>query len=199
MKVILLLLLFTTYCGAAKAQYRGNINDGFSSTLASVNISPNIYKGGFRDGFNSSLASVNISPNIYKGGINDGFNSVFSPVNSSPQIYRGGVNDGLGSSRTTANISPIIYTGGNGDGWSSIEKTINGETSVYIFTGTGNWDIPANWDKNLIPPSPLPAGYEIVIAPAAGSCLLNTIQVIAPAAKITVAGGKSFVIPGNLQ
>jgi hypothetical protein len=71
-------------------------------------------------------------------------------------------------------------------------------TTAYIFTGTGNWDIPANWQNNNVPPNPLPAGREIIINPSSGSCILNISQSISVAAKLTVAQNKNLIIPGNL-
>nr|AUN35654.1 hypothetical protein [uncultured bacterium] len=38
----------------------------------------------------------------------------------------------------------------------------------YIFTGTGNWNIPANWIDNEIPPSPLPFDKTVIIDPTNG-------------------------------
>jgi hypothetical protein len=70
---------------------------------------------------------------------------------------------------------------------------------VYEFTGVGNWDVPANWKNNVVPPSPLPAGYEIIINPTGGSCILNVTQILSPGSKLTVVSNKTFVIPGNIQ
>jgi hypothetical protein len=68
---------------------------------------------------------------------------------------------------------------------------------VYTFIGDGNWDVPANWSSNTIPPSPLPAGSEIVINPA-GTAILNVPYIVGPGGKLTVMAGKNFVILGNL-
>jgi len=71
---------------------------------------------------------------------------------------------------------------------------------IYTFTGDGNWNIAANWSGNLIPPSSLPSGSEIIIAPASnGSCILNVPQTILPGGKITVQQGKNFIILGSLS
>ena len=72
-------------------------------------------------------------------------------------------------------------------------------TNIYIFTGSGNWDVAVNWSNNIIPPSPLPSGSEIIINPAGNSsCILNIAQTIAPGGKLTVATGKNFLLQGNL-
>lgn len=70
---------------------------------------------------------------------------------------------------------------------------------VYRFTGTGNWDVPANWANGKMPPRHLLHCAEIIIDPPAGQeCVLNISQVIAPGARITVVAGKKFRITGNI-
>jgi len=69
---------------------------------------------------------------------------------------------------------------------------------VYRFTGTGNWDIPANWLNGKMPPEHVLHCAEIIIDPSSGECVLNKAQVIAPGAKITVVTGKKFRVIGNV-
>jgi hypothetical protein len=70
---------------------------------------------------------------------------------------------------------------------------------IYRFTGTGNWNIPANWENSIVPPKHVLHCAEIIIDPAGnGECILNTSQVIAPGAKITVVAGKKFRVVGNV-
>lgn len=71
-------------------------------------------------------------------------------------------------------------------------------TGTYIFTGTGDWNVPANWAGNTVPPNPLPAGNEIIIDPSAGDCILNISQTISPGAKLRVSKNKNLLLPGNL-
>jgi len=72
-------------------------------------------------------------------------------------------------------------------------------TTVYTFTGDGNWDVAANWSNNTIPPAVLPAFSEIVIDPIVnGQCVLNITQTISKDAIITVIIGKKMVVPGAL-
>lgn len=72
-----------------------------------------------------------------------------------------------------------------------------GET--FIFTGTGDWTTASNWSNNIIPPSVLPAGSQIIINPSGfTSCLLNINQTISPGARLTVAAGKNLLIQGDL-
>ncbi len=72
--------------------------------------------------------------------------------------------------------------------------------NVYIFNGSGNWNDPANWTYNKVPPQILPSGSEILIAPKqGGECVLNYSQTIGQGAKLTVAAGKKILIPLNLS
>ena len=70
---------------------------------------------------------------------------------------------------------------------------------IYNFTGSGNWDIAANWKNNIIPPAALPACSEILINPTGNAeCILNVPQTISTGAKITVTAGKKLKVAGNL-
>ena len=70
---------------------------------------------------------------------------------------------------------------------------------VYRFTGSGNWSQVANWQNNQQPPAVLPACSEIIISPAGTSaCLLDVQQTVSAGAKLSVADGKRFIVPGNL-
>ncbi len=72
-------------------------------------------------------------------------------------------------------------------------------TNLYIFTGNGNWSVAANWNNQIIPPSILPAGSQILINPAVGAqCNLDITQTISQGASLTVSAGKNFKVPGNL-
>jgi hypothetical protein len=71
--------------------------------------------------------------------------------------------------------------------------------NTYIFTGNGNWDIPANWSNNVVPPAAISSGSEIIINPAnGGQCVLNIPYTLSPDAKLTVITAKNFVVAGNL-
>jgi hypothetical protein len=72
--------------------------------------------------------------------------------------------------------------------------------SVYTFTGSGNWDVAANWVNNSIPPSPLPQYSAIVISPAgSGECVLNVPMTISEGGQLKVEAGKKFRVLGNLK
>lgn len=69
----------------------------------------------------------------------------------------------------------------------------------FSFTGNGNWSNASNWSNNLVPPSTLPQGSQIIINPSAGGeCVLDVQQKIASSASVTVQAGKKFVVQGNL-
>jgi hypothetical protein len=50
-------------------------------------------------------------------------------------------------------------------------------SSIYTFTGNGNWNVAANWSNNTIPPSTITGNQMIVIDPPLnGECVLNVQQ-----------------------
>ena len=56
-----------------------------------------------------------------------------------------------------------------------------------------------NWSNNLVPPSTLPAGAEIIIdPPLEGECILDKAQVISAGAKLTVMPNRKLRITGDL-
>ena len=70
---------------------------------------------------------------------------------------------------------------------------------VYTFTGNGNWDNPANWSNNNVPPATISSNTSIIIDPPAdGECVLNVMQQIQGTATFTVKEGKKFRILGGL-
>jgi hypothetical protein len=88
-----------------------------------------------------------------------------------------------------SNSGDFIYAG---------TKTIS-LALVYTFTGNGNWDNPANWSNNTIPPASITGNASIVIDPPAdGECVLNIMQQIGGSATLTVKEGKKLVILGGL-
>ena len=70
---------------------------------------------------------------------------------------------------------------------------------MFTFTGSGNWNVAANWAGNTIPPTTLPANAQIVINPEGSTeCILNVPVTVPKSSSITVAPGKRFIIQGNL-
>lgn len=70
---------------------------------------------------------------------------------------------------------------------------------VYTFTGTGNWNDPANWLNGKMPPAKLLSCSEIKINPVGSTeSILNVPQVLVPGAKLTIMAGKKFRVIGNM-
>jgi hypothetical protein len=78
---------------------------------------------------------------------------------------------------------------------------LNDDTpKVYTFTGSGNYDVPANWDNNIVPPLQVLTGDEVIIdPPMGGECILNVPVTIMPGAKFEVKPGKVLRINNALQ
>lgn len=71
---------------------------------------------------------------------------------------------------------------------------------VYVFNGSGNFNVPANWDNNIVPPSQILIGDEVIIDPPnGGECILNVPVTVMPGAKFTVMPGKVLRIENALQ
>lgn len=69
---------------------------------------------------------------------------------------------------------------------------------TYTFTGNGNWDNPANWENNLVPPQPTNLGSEIIINNiSGGQCLLNIPYTVTPGTSLTILTGKTLVVPSS--
>ncbi|MEP6674407.1 MAG: hypothetical protein ABJA78_04605 [Ferruginibacter sp.] len=102
-------------------------------------------------------------------------------------ITPGTATTGTAVSSVLSTFSPFTF---------GVKPAIAGTT--YTFNGNGNWDNPANWSNNTVPPAVLPAGSQIVIDPSAGECVLNVTQTVSAGATLTVKTGKIFRIPGNL-
>ena len=67
--------------------------------------------------------------------------------------------------------------------------------TIYTFTGNGLWTNSANWSANTIPPTTLPSGSTIYISPTAGdSCVLDTIQTLAPGSNLIVSSGANLIL-----
>lgn len=70
---------------------------------------------------------------------------------------------------------------------------------VYTFTGSGNWNNPANWLNGKMPPAKLLSCSEIRVNPTGSTeSVLNIPQILVPGARLTVMAGKKFRVIGNL-
>ncbi len=71
---------------------------------------------------------------------------------------------------------------------------------TYTFTGNGNWNDPAQWENNLVPPEPTNIGSEIIINNlSGGQCLLNIPYTVTPGTSLTILTGKSLVVPSDFM
>jgi hypothetical protein len=83
---------------------------------------------------------------------------------------------------------------------SNTNFTVSVPPGVYIFTGTGNWNVATNWYNSSMPPAVLPSGGEIIINHTVGGvCNLNVNQTISTGGKLTVMTGKNLLVTGNLD
>ncbi len=85
--------------------------------------------------------------------------------------------------------------------WEFFKKySISSCGTVYTFTGNGNWDLPANWDNNIMPPIILSGnGLIIIDAAANGEAVLNITQHVNDISRITVKPGKKLRVTGELK
>ena len=82
--------------------------------------------------------------------------------------------------------------------WGKIDSL--GYNCNYTFTGNGNWDVPANWENQLIPPPVLQYDATITIQPVVGGeCILNTVQTITQGTHLVIPTNVKFRILGNLS
>jgi serine protease AprX len=125
--------------------------------------------------------------------------------NGSGSFANGNFNysDDLGSFITPLNISYRIKMNIDTDTSFYFDVvTINhiNPCITYTFTGSGNWNVAANWEAGIIPPATLPAGSTILINPSAdGECILNTNQEVSAGAYFNVMPAKKIYISGNLN
>ena len=101
--------------------------------------------------------------------------------------------------RTIEEFYNLPFVGTSADS-SSIQKIWQTITPVtYTFIGNGNWDVTSNWNNNVIPPSILLPGNEIIIDPQInGECILNIPYTVSKDAVFEVKPGKNLVIKSKL-
>jgi parallel beta-helix repeat protein len=134
-------------------------------------------------GTGQDINSVN-EPPFFTDPLNGNFkptNPLINGATMNTSVVGGIDRDILGVARTS-NPDPGAY-----EFW----------TTVYTFTGNGNWNNAANWLNNAMPPSPLPAESEVVVNPS-GIAVLNVPFTVNPNARISVKAGKQLMVQGNL-
>ncbi|MEP7253779.1 MAG: hypothetical protein ABI683_15405, partial [Ginsengibacter sp.] len=102
--------------------------------------------------------------------------------------------------RTLEDLYQLPYAGASADSSSINGIWLSEEPVSYMFTGTGNWNAPANWSNRLIPPSTTGPGSRIVIDHSSGGqCTLNITYNVTIGTSLTVMPGKKFVVQGALN
>lgn len=82
----------------------------------------------------------------------------------------------------------------------AVQDWLQDLAKIYKFTGSGNWDVAANWSGNSIPPATLTGGSEIIIDPQpGGNCNLNIAYTLSKGCSLTVRPGKDFVLSNALE
>lgn len=110
------------------------------------------------------------------------------------------INPGVADESVTFYFSSVAAngSGSSGDFVYAATKVIT-RVVIYTFTGNGNWDDPANWSNNAIPPAILNTASSIVIDPPAdGECILNVVQRVGSKVNFKVNDGKKLRILGDL-
>lgn len=130
-------------------------------------------------------------------------NPLFTVVSGAPTTVAAG-----GSITFTVTFAPVAagiqnatVTVNNSDCNESVYDfavTGTGIMTIYTFTGSGSWNLPANWDANGVPPDPLVSGA--VVINGTGPVDLDIAQTINAGTLFTINAGKTFQItaPGTL-
>jgi len=105
----------------------------------------------------------------------------------------------ISNEKFVGGISPFIITVRQRLRSFNIANYIPNVPGSYVFTGSGNWNIAANWNFYLMPPANVFAGSQIIIDPPMdGSCILNVPFTVKPGVILQVRPGKSFIVHQNL-
>lgn len=71
---------------------------------------------------------------------------------------------------------------------------------VYFFVGNGNWNDPANWTNNEVPPALILPGHHVIINPSAGgSCIVSGVVTFSQGSALKVVTGAQFIVNGSLN
>ncbi|MEO6721649.1 MAG: S8 family serine peptidase [Ferruginibacter sp.] len=125
-------------------------------------------------------------------------------LQADPTLTPSQVKTYLGDSAITDAFTGIIpASGSNIWGWGKVDayrglkKVLS--SVVYTFSGNGNWNDPANWTNNIIPPANLMAGTILIDHTAGGKCILNVNQVISTNSNLTIKANRNLLIQGAFR
>ena len=164
-----------------------NPTDAAGDDIAEFNPATRALAFRLGNGANSSTGGMLAPQDSFEVEFKVQFNPVANGV--SPPI----VNVARLSSRTPANEYMVDDATVYIDGATAQQIT-------YTFTGNGNWDVPANWAGNLVPPLNLPVFSTIIIDHAeGGACMLNVPQHLATGSALIVNPGKNLLVNGSIN
>ncbi len=101
--------------------------------------------------------------------------------------------------RTVEELYQLSYAGVSADSSAVSGIWLSAQALNYTFTGNGNWNMPSNWDGNLIPPSTTYTGSNIIIDNVAGgNCIVNVPYSVSAGTTFKVMPGSILLVHGNL-
>ena len=101
--------------------------------------------------------------------------------------------------RTIEELYQLSFAGASADSSAIKNIWLSQQPVTYTFIGTGNWDDPANWSNNLIPPAYTTQGSSIIINnTAGGQCILNIPYNVTSGTTLSVMPGKKLVVIDQL-
>lgn len=188
-------------------------NSGVVSILRNISSSGNITTGSFSPPVDLPVLTQQITigdidgdgkPDLVIAAANDATDSLSVLRNLSTP---GSINTGSFSPKIRFYVgSPSSYVAIadlDGDGLPEIitaNETSNKVSILqirapYVFTGNGSWDLPANWQYNLVGPKTIPAGETVLINNLpGGQCNLIGNFTIQDGGRLTVNDSKKLNI-----
>ena len=143
-------------------------------------------------GYLNDLWKYNISINqwTWMKGDNTAFApNVYGTQGIAAQANKAGAREGSVSWVNDGNL--WLFGGSNlGDLWKL--------SNAFTFTGNGNWNTASNWVDNLVGPTNVPDGIEVIINPS-GQCTQTGDITTQPLGKVMVRTGKTLNLNGNLN
>jgi hypothetical protein len=113
--------------------------------------------------------------------------------------FRNGGYGYISNEKFTRSLGPFTITVNQKLRAFNINSYIPNVPSTYSFIKNGNWNVASNWNYELIPPTTLAIGSQIIIDSApGGKCILNVPYTVPAGTKLNVIAGKEFVVQGNL-
>jgi len=142
--VTLILVLINVMSIIGQAGFNGGAGGGYALE-EKTGIANFSYHGGASGGYiyEEKIGLANYS---YRGGQSSGYDLTDKTGNANFS-YRGGLGDGY-NSKQKSGIANYSYRGGDDDGYSYVLSR-----EPFVWTGEigTSWNVPGNWNYNLIP------------------------------------------------